>query len=184
MCVTAATRDLVVVLWGHDSRLHEVVHADVWIQHEGTHDDIERIPGEEGYNKLQTEDATSNNNSPLLELEGPIDTTCVNTDCDGFYDFEEPFQPGHLATLEHGIYLLSSVVVVDIILDIVEVFVQVMDKEDHTNHCHELESDGDPVHDEDGAAKVAATVATQRVLVEGIVGKAASASRVEGHGHC
>ena len=157
MCVAAATRDPVVVLWGHDSRLYEVVHADMWIQHEGTHDDAYKIQGEQGCNELQTEDATSNNNSPLLELE---------------------------ATLEHGIYLLSSVVVIDIILDVVEVVVQVMDKKYHTNHCHELESDGDPVHDEDGAAKVAATVETQRMLVEGIVGKAASASRVEGYGHC
>jgi hypothetical protein len=38
MLVAAAACDLVVVVIGHDSHLHEVVHLDVGIQKETTHD--------------------------------------------------------------------------------------------------------------------------------------------------
>ncbi len=185
MSVTAATRDLVVILWGHDSRFHEIEHTDMRIQHETTDKDASKIHGKEGHNKLQSKDASGNNNSPLLELKGPIDPACMNSDCNGFQDFEEPLKAGHLTTLEHGVYLLSSVIIVEIVLDIFQVIVQVMNKEDYADHCHELDSDGYPVDDEDSTAKVTATVATQGVTVDGIVGKAvfAGCCCVEGHGH-
>jgi len=140
----------------------------MWIQKARCHDDVPDIKADYSNDQLEDIGTRCRDDSPFLELEGTVDPANVEAYVNGFEDFNDYFKESEETSLHQAVQRLYSIIVVQVVLDLVNILFEVRGHDGNSHHFQELEPDRDSVDDQDGSAEVAATVEAHHVLPGGV----------------